>query len=603
MELRRLVVDLEPELVVAWGMRSIIATLALRPPRVATARRRLVLAHHDFLPDLVTAAALRRAAARADAVIVNSHAVATDLSPDGSLVPGVVVIHPGVALGPEPVRAPAAPPEVLVLGAIVDWKRIDLALEACALARRSHPELRLRIVGAPLQDGGTLLGELQRRAARPDLVGAVQFPGPTEYPSAELARATCLLHCAEREPFGLVVAEALAAERPVIVPEAAGPMEIVDDACALRYPPGDAAAAARALGQLLDDPERGRRMGRAGRRLAVRTLGRARMCAEFVRVLAPDGAVRPARSPAAELALVTVTHNSARELRALLDSVAHHLPDVRVIVVDCASTDDSVKVARGHPTAVSIPAGVNLGFGRACNLGLAQVTEPVTVFVNPDVELLDDSLLALASELLRVDTPPRLLAPLVISPDGARQDTVHPPPGSLAERLRVILPPTLLAARLATALAPWRADTPRAVGWAVGCALGACTTTLRELGPFAESIFMYGEDMELGLRAARDGVATWFWPRARVLHHQAHASARVYGGEPFERLAQARHDALARANGPRAAADDDRAQARLFTTRIAVKRLLGRDAVREQRQLAAVRAVHHAVSSDATRPA
>ena len=52
---------------------------------------------------------------------------------------------------------------------------------------------------------------------------------------------------------------------------------------------------------------------------------------------------------------------------------------------------------------------------------------------------------------------------------------------------------------------------------------------------------MYGEDLELGLRAARAGVPTWFWPAARVIHHGAHATAAAYGGEPFEVLARARH--------------------------------------------------------------
>ena len=45
-----------------------------------------------------------------------------------------------------------------MLGALVAWKRPELALEAVAIARRSLPELRLRIVGAPLLgDGRPLL--------------------------------------------------------------------------------------------------------------------------------------------------------------------------------------------------------------------------------------------------------------------------------------------------------------------------------------------------------------------------------------------------------------------------------------------------------------
>ena len=71
------------------------------------------------------------------------------------------------------------------------------------------------------------------------------------------------------------------------------------------------------------------------------------------------------------------------------------------------------------------------------------------------------------------------------------------------------------------------------------------------------------------------GVRTWFWPGARVLHHQAHSSARAFGGEPFERHAQGRHDAVLRSRGPRAAALDDAAQAITFASRMALKTAVG----------------------------
>ena len=180
-------------------------------------------------------------------MIVPSRAVAVDLGT--RRLPRVV--HPGVDLDRLEARgAPAAPPEVLVLGSIVGWKRADLALEVFAIARSARPDVRLRIVGAPpppqdvsTQDTG-LLARLQRRASAPDLAGAVEFAGPVADPAAELARASVLLHCATREPFGLVMAEALAAGRPVVAPDNAGPREIVDAECGLLYPAGRAEHAA-----------------------------------------------------------------------------------------------------------------------------------------------------------------------------------------------------------------------------------------------------------------------------------------------------------------------------------------------------------------------
>jgi N-acetylglucosaminyl-diphospho-decaprenol L-rhamnosyltransferase len=293
----------------------------------------------------------------------------------------------------------------------------------------------------------------------------------------------------------------------------------------------------------------------------------------------------PDSRPSADFALVTVTHNSAPQLAALLASVARHLPGVRVIVVDCASSDDTVQVARGWPGALTVALGDNVGFGRANNRGIAEVSEAVTILVNPDVEVRDDSLRGLAAAAASGD---RLLAPLVLSPDGSRQDTVHARPASVADVVRVLVPPAVVPGRAGLALAPWRSDRPRRVGWAVGCALAARTDTLRRLGPFDETIFLYSEDMELGLRAGDGGVPTWFWPYASVVHHRAHSSAVAFGGEPFTRLARARHDVIARRLGRRRAALDDVLQALTFAARIVAKRAVGRVARRELAQLRAV---------------
>jgi N-acetylglucosaminyl-diphospho-decaprenol L-rhamnosyltransferase len=640
-ELVRLAADLDPDVIALWGMRSAIAWGLWGPWRRlrGAGGARIVIAHHDMLPRGGGIARLvRAAAARADAVVVNSRTVAHDLDPAERLGSRLRVVYPGV--DPIPLAWPAGPPVVVVVGALVGWKRVDLALEAFALARRAVPALQLRVVGAALalpgsgsgwgssgsgsgsgsgsddrdsngnrDDDGTLK-RLRARSAEPDLAGAVQFTGAVADVRDELIRATCLLHCAEREPFGLVVAEALAAGRPVVVPAMGGPAEIVNADCGVLYPPGDVAAAAAAIVSLVRQPERARALGAAGRLRVAERFGGQRMRTEFAAALTPgsddigqklalsssnrphtsfvDAGAPDADAPgSAPLALVTVSFNSAAVLGTLLNSAARHLPGVRVIVVDCASSDDSVRIARQHPAAVSVTAGSNLGFGAGSNLGLTRVLEPVTVFVNPDVELIDDSLLSLAAAL--ADGHDRLLAPLVLSATGARQDTAHPAPGSAAELARLVLSPGRLVGPVGTAIAPWRSRRPRPVGWAVGCALAGRTLTLRALGPFSDSIFMYGEDLELGLRAARSGVPTWFWPQARVIHHGAHSTAAAYGGEPFEVLARARHDAISIAVGEAAARRDDRRQIALFASRAGLKRALGRDHRRERAQLAAVR--------------
>lgn len=321
--------------------------------------------------------------------------------------------------------------------------------------------------------------------------------------------------------------------------------------------------------------------------------------------LADPQAERPGterrRAAPSALTLVTVSHNSAAELVALIDSIERHLPGVGLVVVDCASHDASVERARRRTGVRVIALQENLGFGRGSNRGLAEVLTPVAALINPDVELLDDSLLAIAFEAQRAEHGERLLAPRVVSSDGRLQDSVHPAPCSAADLIRALVPPAIVPGRLGIALAPWRSRIPRRVGWAVGCALVARTATFRRLGPFDESIFMYGEDMELGLRASERGIPTWLWPAATVLHHGAHSSLRKFGGEPFALQAAARHDVVARRLGRRAARIDGAAQVTTFASRFALRRALRRAAPREREQLRVQLALRRSGDSGAPR--
>jgi glycosyltransferase involved in cell wall biosynthesis len=230
----------DPAALVAWGARAV---LAAAPRRGGTP---VLAVHHDLVGGGAVGAAVRAATRRAAGVAAASEAVAAGL-------PGpVLVMRPGVDLAawtPAPLP-PADPPRALVLGALVPWKRADLALEVAARL----PGLRLTLAGAPLPgDGRQFESRLRARAEAPDLRGRVELAGDVADVPGALARAHCLLHCADAEPWGLALLEALAAGRPVVAPDAGGPREIVADGAGRLYPPGDAEAGAAALRAVLAD--------------------------------------------------------------------------------------------------------------------------------------------------------------------------------------------------------------------------------------------------------------------------------------------------------------------------------------------------------------
>src|SRR3954468_20180532 len=214
-----------PAALVAWGSRAVLATAVIprRPPTVAVL--------HDIHEGTV-GTAVRAAAKRSDGIVAASHAVAEGLD--------ATILHPGVdlrAFSPSPL--PEGPPRALWLGALVGWKRPDLALEIAARI----PELRLTIAGESLPGEDVAL----------DPPPNVTLAGHVDARAA-LADAHVLLHCADAEPYGLALVEALACGRPVVAPDAAGPREIVVEGAGRLYPPGDADAAVAALRAVLADP-------------------------------------------------------------------------------------------------------------------------------------------------------------------------------------------------------------------------------------------------------------------------------------------------------------------------------------------------------------
>ena len=146
-------------------------------------------------------------------------------------------------------RDPAARLVVLA-GRLAVEKRAALALKALARVHREIPVSVLMLGDGPERP------RLEALAARLGL--CAQFTGflkDRERYARCLASADVLVHACAVETFGFVVAEALASGTPVVVPDAGGAADFVDDACAERFDhDGGEVAAAVAIVRLLRRP-------------------------------------------------------------------------------------------------------------------------------------------------------------------------------------------------------------------------------------------------------------------------------------------------------------------------------------------------------------
>jgi len=283
--------------------------------------------------------------------------------------------------------------------------------------------------------------------------------------------------------------------------------------------------------------------------------------------------------------VVVVIHDSARHVAALLASIERHLdPPPQVVVVDSGSRDGGAGLARAHGANTIVLDG-NPGFGAATNAGLEHAAHDATVLLNPDCELIDGSLGALAG---RARTADALLVPRLLERDSAVQRSAHPLPGGAGALVPAVWPPRAMPRPLREHFEPWRAAAPRRVGWAIAACVAARTDLLRRLGPFDPTAFLFYEDLELCLRARAVGVPVELRPEVRLVHDGGHATGPALGDRALDLQARRRRDVVGAYMGARALALDDAAQALTFAVRAATGRRRARN-VAELRALGRAR--------------
>ncbi len=293
--------------------------------------------------------------------------------------------------------------------------------------------------------------------------------------------------------------------------------------------------------------------------------------------------------------VVVVLHDSAPELGVLLRSLDAFAPErPQVVAVDSGSRDSGVALAAEWGAEV-VELDGNPGFGAASNAGVALARHDVCVLLNPDCALLDGSLGVLAG--WGAARPDALHAPRLLELDGSVQRSAHPLPGTVGALLAAPLHPPLLPRAVRERVEPYRAERARSVGWAIGACLAGTTEALRRLGPFDPAVHLFAEDMDLCLRARAAGMPTLLHPDLRIRHAGGHATQRT--GEPLDLLARRRRAVVGATRGAGALALDDAAQAVTFASRTAAHALLGGDARRPARQLAALLKARRAGSAGA----
>ncbi len=184
-------------------------------------------------------------------------------------LPGDYEVVPNGVDVPETVVPGKRENRIVFIGRHDPRKGLPVLLRAWPEIRR-RTGARLRVIGTDPLQFGLLRARLRVDDDGIDVLGIVT----NEVRAEELSRAKAFVSPAVGgESFGLVVAEALARGTPVVASDIAGFRAVLREDAGVLVPPGDEAALAGALVDLLADEERRQAFGVAGHRLVRERYG------------------------------------------------------------------------------------------------------------------------------------------------------------------------------------------------------------------------------------------------------------------------------------------------------------------------------------------
>lgn len=239
-----------------------------------------------------------------------------------------------------------------------------------------------------------------------------------------------------------------------------------------------------------------------------------------------------------DVSIVIVSFNAATYLKECLDSIFKFTKiPLEVIVVDNASTDDSVKVASGYKNVQVIANSDNRGFGAGVNVGLKKATGKYILILNPDILFSEDSVGKMVT-FLEAHKDVGLASCQFL--DGEQK--MLPNGGYFPTLMRLFFWTFFLddLPFIADLVKPYHPSSSPLLkrenifskeffpDWVTGSFMFVRREVIDKVEGLDENIFMYGEEVEWQYRIKLAGWKIGYTPTTKVVHYERKSS----GGSP-----------------------------------------------------------------------
>lgn len=234
---------------------------------------------------------------------------------------------------------------VLCAGYADRRKGLDLFADACSKVMAKDRRAVAMWVG---HADSVLLAEVQEEIRQAGLEDRFVFTGLVDNPQDYYSAADVYALTSREDPFPSVVMEALDACVPVVsFAGVVGSEELLERGTGLLVPAFDTDAMAGAISQLLDSPEASTKLAELGQEIIEREFNFRHYLYDLASL---------AGRPIPKVSVVVPNYNYARYVRERLESIQKQTaPIYELIVLDDASTDESIEVIRDFVADCSIP--------------------------------------------------------------------------------------------------------------------------------------------------------------------------------------------------------------------------------------------------------
>ncbi len=239
------------------------------------------------------------------------------------------------------------------------------------------------------------------------------------------------------------------------------------------------------------------------------------------------------------LSVIIVSWNTRDITKNCLDSLFSQPTSVSfdVYVVDNASSDGSPDmVEENFPQVTLIKNQENVGFARANNQVLKEIKTPYALLLNSDTIIPPRDIFTPWIGFMNYHKDVGLSGCRLNFPDGSHQvgDAGYSP------SLKTIISHSFFLTRLFGMKGLFVVSPPRDgfldVDWVSGASMMVRMKALESVGPMDESVFMFAEDIEWGVRFKRCGWRVCYLPFISIVHLQGASSKKQIKPSEFSLL-------------------------------------------------------------------